>query len=426
MNMGKVRAQSHEGFSALWVRVEAMVRRHLGVKLFLSYVLVIAVGGMTLLWAGQWVAPPAFDRHMAQMAQAMRRMMSACGPMMRAAPDAPVPSLETDLFQNFRSALGEALLWASLAASAAAVVASWMVTRQIAAPIQAISQASRRIAEGNYQERVTVPGDLERGLLDELGELAWNFNRMAEQLAHIEEARRQWLADVSHEMRTPLTAIRAYVEGLMDGVLPAEARTYAQILNEVTRLQRFIDDLRELSRMEAGAFHLHREAVAPETLLDEAARRFAPAFREKGVTLYLRVANNLPRVWADKERILQVLSNLLDNALRYTPPGGTVTLRAERHDARTVRFVVQDTGQGIPREHLPHIFKRFYRVEPSRSRAHGGSGLGLTIARMLVEAHEGRIWAESPGPGQGSTFTFTLPVAEGHEPHARGGKAGKA
>lgn len=385
-------------------RVWRWMQTRLGVKLFFSYLAVVLIGSATLWWTSQWVAPRAFDRHVADMVEMMRFMMG------RAMELDHIHTLEENLFFRFRQALNEALWWAIMAAVAAAVGASWFVARQVVAPIQAISQASQRIAQGHYHERVVVPGLNEEGALDELGELAWNFNRMAEQLARVEEARRQWLADLSHEMRTPLASIRAYVEGLMDGVLPAQPEVFAQILREVQRLERFINDLREVSRLEAGALELNLTLTAPQVLVEEAVHRFEPVYREKGVELRVQVAPKTPQVLVDRERFLQVLSNLLDNALRYTPEGGRVTLRVYPERGRWVRFEVQDTGIGIPPEHLPHIFKRFYRVESSRARTHGGSGLGLTIVRLLVEAHGGQVWAESEGEDRGSTFIIRLPV----------------
>ncbi len=389
-----------------WRRPWLWFQSRLGVKLFVSYLAVVLVGSFTLWLASQWVAPSAFERHVADMVTMMRRMM---GPGMMD-DHMPMQDMEGDLFLRFRQALNEALWWATLVAVLTAIGASWFVTRQVVTPIQAISRASQRITQGHYHERVIVPGLVSEGVLDELGELAWNFNRMAEQLARVEEARRQWLADLSHEMRTPLASIRAYIEGLLDGVLPPEPHIFAQVLREVQRLERFIDDLREVSRLEAGALDLRLTPVAPQELVDEALNRFRPAYQEKGVALHAEVDPRTPRVQVDRERFLQVLSNLLDNALRYTPEGGRVTLRVFPEGRRWVRFEVQDTGIGIPPEHLPHIFKRFYRVEPSRSRGHGGSGLGLTIVRLLVEAHGGQVWAESPGPGQGSTFIVRLPA----------------
>ncbi len=391
-----------------WVR---WWRQHLAAKMFAAHLLVIVAGAVTLLIAGESVAPQAFERHLAAMGHMMQGMMGH-GPHGGVRPD-----LNADLFRNFHAALNEAMGIALLVSGMAAVVVSWFVSRRIVAPIQAMSRASRRIAEGHYDERVAVPLGAEEGT-DELGELALNFNRMAERLARTEEARRQWLADISHEMRTPLASILAYAEGLQDGVLPQDPEVYQQIIRETKRLQRLVDDLHELSRLEAGAYTLDRRAVAPGDLVAEALRRFAPAYAEKGVTLTSEVPAEVPPVWADAERVMQVLSNLLDNALRHTPAGGRVTVRvippgAPEGEAGWVRFEVQDTGEGIPAQHLPHLFRRFYRVDKSRSRQRGGSGIGLTIARLLVEAHGGRIWAESPGLGQGSVFRFTLPVVGG-------------
>ncbi len=386
-------------------------RQRLAVKLFFAHLLVIAAGAVTLLIAGESVAPRAFERHLAAMGRMMQSMMMGRGPFWPSSAD-----LNADLFRNFHDALTEAMVIALLVSGAAAVLISWFVSRRIVAPIQAMSRVSRRIAEGHYEERVAVPPDAVEGT-DELGELALNFNRMAERLARTEEARRQWLADISHEMRTPLASILAYAEGLQDGVFPPEPEIYQQIVREAKRLQRLVDDLHELSRLEAGAYTLDRRPVPPGRLIDEVVQRFNPAYTNKGVTLTTDVPPNTPPVWADAERVVQVLSNLLDNALRHTPSGGQVTVRvvppqAPGGEKGFVRFEVIDNGEGIPPEHLPHLFRRFYRVDKSRSRQRGGSGIGLTIARLLVEAHGGRIKAHSPGPGQGSTFTFTLPVAE--------------
>ena len=386
-------------------------RRRLAAKLFLTHVLVIAVGAITLIIAGESVAPKAFERHLAAMGRMMQGMMQGHPPRWVRGAD-----LNADLFHNFHAALNEAMLVALLVSGVAAVVISWFVSRRIVAPIQAMSRVSRRIAEGHYEERVAVPPTAVEDT-DELSELALNFNRMAERLARTEEARRQWLADISHEMRTPLASILAYAEGLQDGVFPPDPEIYQQIVRETRRLQRLVDDLHELSRLEAGAYELERRAVPSGQLVQEAIQRFMPAYTNKGVALKAEVPPDAPPVWADAERILQVLSNLLHNALRYTPQGGQVTVRvippqAPGGEKGVVRVEVQDTGEGIPPEHLPHLFRRFYRVDKSRSRQRGGSGIGLTIARLLVEAHGGRIWAHSPGPGQGSTFAFTLPVAE--------------
>ncbi len=246
---------------------------------------------------------------------------------------------------------------------------------------------------------------------DELGQLAHSFNLMAEKLEQVEAMRRQLIGDISHELRTPLTAIKGSMEGLMDGVLPAEAETYQQIHQEAGRLARLVDDLQELSRVEAGSIPLDIRPVPVPTLVQPTLSHLAAQAQSIGIMLNAELPDDLPSVLADPDRITQVLTNLVGNALHYTAAGGSVTVRAIRHGLE-VRISVIDNGIGIPAEHLPQLFTRFYRVDKSRSRqAGGGSGIGLTIARALVEAHGGRIWAESAGEGQGSTFTFSLPVA---------------
>jgi histidine kinase len=251
---------------------------------------------------------------------------------------------------------------------------------------------------------VQVPGE------DELAQLANRFNQMAEKLNQVEAMRRRLIGDVSHELRTPLTAIKGSMEGLMDGVLPATHETFQQIHAEADRLNRLVDDLQELSRVEARAYKLDLRPLDVSSLVRTVTKRLAPQFESKSISLELDLVTDLPRVLADEDRTIQVLTNLTGNALQYTSEGGRVTIGAHRID-HEVRITVHDTGIGIPAEHLSNIFDRFYRVDKSRSRrAGGGSGIGLTIARALVEAQGGQIWAESAGEGQGSSFTFTLPI----------------
>jgi histidine kinase len=224
--------------------------------------------------------------------------------------------------------------------------------------------------------------------------------------------RRQLIGDVSHELRTPLTAIKGSMEGLMDGVLPATQETYQQIHAEADRLNRLVDDLQELSRVEARAYPLDLRPVEVSALVQTVTKRLAPQAESKRITLDLDLAPSLPHLLADEGRLVQVLTNLTGNALQYTPEEGRVTIAARRTD-HEVQISVRDTGIGIPPEHLPQIFDRFYRADKSRSRRlGGGSGIGLTIARALVEAHGGRLWVESAGEGRGSTFVFSLPVAK--------------
>jgi histidine kinase len=233
---------------------------------------------------------------------------------------------------------------------------------------------------------------------------------MAGKLDQVEAMRRRLIGDVSHELRTPLTAIKGSMEGLMDGVLPATQETFQQIHAEADRLNRLVDDLQELSRVEARAYELEIRPLDVSSLVRTVTKRLVPQAESKHILLDIELAPDLPRVLADEDRAVQVLTNLTGNALQYTPGNGHVTISGEQMN-HEVQISVRDAGIGIPSEHLPHIFDRFYRVDKSRSRrVGGGSGIGLTIARALVEAHGGRIWAESAGEGLGSTFHFTLPL----------------
>jgi histidine kinase len=368
-------------------------RRHLGGKLFLSYLGVILVGVTVLALATTITVPQAFSRHMAGGQGGGIGMMNGGNGMM------------SELYREFRASFADALLLAALAAGGVAILVSLFLSRGITAPVRALTDASRDIADGQYSKRVAARSP------DELGELAHSFNQMAEKLEQVEAMRRQLVGDVSHELRTPLSAIKGSMEGLIDGVLPATPETYQQIRQEADRLARLVDDLQELSRVEAGAYSLERHPLSVAKLVQAVLKRLAPQALTKNIVIHQEIPDDLPSVLVDADRITQVLVNLVGNALQYTPAGGDVTLSAERK-AKEILIFVADTGIGIPAEHLPHLFTRFYRVDKSRSRqAGGGSGIGLTIARYMVEAHGGRIWAESQGDGKGSTFMFTLPVA---------------
>jgi histidine kinase len=360
------------------------------VKLLLSYLVVLVVGVLVMVAAVQFAAPTAYTRYM-MSEDGMGMGMSGHGPGLG--------------LSNFRAGMFLALGYAILAAFLAAIAVSLFFSRRIVAPLQEMTNASQRIAEGRYDERVAISGQ------DELASLGESFNQMAEKLETTESMRRRLLGDVSHELRTPLTAIKGYMEALMDGVLPASPETFDQVRREADRLSRLVDDLQELSRVEAGAFPLDLHPVSLSMLVQTTAKRLSPAYESKNVHLTLNLPADLPQVLADEDRLIQVLTNLLGNALMYTPSSGEVTVLAERA-GNVVQVLVRDTGLGIPAENLPHIFDRFYRVDKSRSRqAGGGSGIGLTIARALVEAHGGKLSADSGGSGLGSTFTFTVKIA---------------
>jgi signal transduction histidine kinase len=379
------------------------IRRYLGVKIFLSYLVVILVGVVVLAIAVKFSAPSAFIRHMTDMDQMMSSMMGS-------------NQMDSELFMNFQSAVSDALWIAVLAAMAAALIASLFFTRLVISPVQEMKNASQRIAEGNYRERVQVnPSHDGAGQVDELGQLASSFNRMADTLEQMESMRSQLIGDVAHELRTPLTTIAGYMEGLMDGVLPASEESYLVVYQEADRLKRLVDDLQELSRVEAGAYQLHPKPLAAASIMATIVKRLGFQFEEKGVSLETEIHPGLPTIYADEDRTVQVLSNLVGNALQYTPAGGSVWIKALLVK-NEVKISIHDSGIGILPEQLPHLFTRFYRVDKSRARTSGGSGIGLTIARYLVEAQGGRLWAESQGQGKGSTFSFTLPVSPSKAP----------
>ena len=375
------------------------VRRRLGIKLFLSYLGVLFVGVIVLVVASQFTLPSAFNRHMQGLATSQQMGMGLGRGQGQGA------GMMSTFYNDFRAGFNETLLYAVIAAVIVAVAVSIFFSRGVVAPLRLMTDASQRIAAGHYDERVQINGD------DELAQLGARFNQMAEKLEQVESMRRRLIGDVSHELRTPLTAIKGSMEGLMDGVLPATHETYQQIHTEADRLNRLVDDLQELSRVEAGSYHLDIKPVDVSALVQTVAKRLSLQFESKRISLDLDLAPGLTRVQADEDRAVQVLTNLVGNALQYTPENGKVIISAKQL-IDEVQIAVKDSGIGIPPEHLAHIFDRFYRVDKSRSRhAGGGSGIGLTIARALVEAMGGRIWVESEGEGQGSTFTFTLKPA---------------
>lgn len=317
--------------------------------------------------------------------------------------------------QAYLAAVNDALWLAGGFAALVAVALGLLLARRISRPVRDLTSAARGMAGGDLGRRVPVRSR------DELGELAAAFNTMAEAVSRQEELRRRMAADIAHELRTPLAVVQADLEAMLDGVRPLSAEAVAEVHEETRLLARLISDLRDLSLAEAGQLPLHREPTDPGTLARSSAARFASRAGEKGVSLTVEAAEDLPEIDADPDRISQVLGNLLDNAMRHTPEGGEVSVRLEPAvNADEVRVTVRDTGPGIPREHLSNVFERFYRVDGARSKADGGSGIGLAVVRQLVEAHGGRVWAESP-PGEGAAFGFALPAAvarEGPDPAA--------
>jgi signal transduction histidine kinase len=277
-------------------------------------------------------------------------------------------------------------------------VAFGRAIRRTAGPIGGVMDAAGKVTEGDLSARADVQGPAD------VRDLARSFNRMAERLEANEEQRRNLLADVAHELRTPLSVIRAHVEGMADGIYEPTADHLALIADETSVMGRLLDDLQLLSNAEAGALRLHRERIEPRELLGSSEATFRAQAGEAGVTLVVEAEEDLPVVDVDPIRIGEVVANLVSNALRHTPTGGTITIAAAR-EGDDVAFRVTDTGEGIPADELAHVFVRFARSAESR-----GSGLGLAIAKSLVQAHGGTISAESE-PGNGTSIRFTLPGA---------------
>ncbi len=377
-------------------------RRHLRWKLFLSYLAIVLVSAIVLIVAVEFAIPRVFARHLSTIAAfgEMNHEMAR-----------PRDYLMDDLFVQFRTAVTEATLIALSVSTLIAIGISILISHRVVAPVREMMQASRQIAQGNYSRRVTLPTNHPRADLDEMGQLAHSFNRMATQLEESDTLRRQLIGDVTHELNTPLTVIKGSMEGLIDGVLSPEAETFQQIAHEAARLQRLVTDLQELSRVESGAYELQRKPVDLGALTDKISSQLRHQFKDKGVQLNVHLPPGLLMADIDLDRISQLLINLIGNGLQYTPTGGQVDVTVRRQ-ADEALLTVADTGVGIGAEHLPHLFTRFYRVDKSRARASGGSGIGLTIARHLVEAHGGQIWAESGGVGQGSQVLVLLPLVQ--------------
>ncbi len=247
----------------------------------------------------------------------------------------------------------------------------------------------------------------------EIDDLAQSFNAMADSLVLADQQRRQLTADVAHELRTPLSIIKGRLEGIQDGVYQPTPEQVSTLLGETALLERMIEDLRVLAMADAGQLPLYPEPMNPIDLLYDVADSFEVESNERGVAITVAAPEHLPELYADPQRIAQVMGNLVSNALRHTPAGGALTLAVEAPEDEPVglRFSVSDTGAGIAPDDLPHIFDRFWRADRARSRSSGGAGLGLAIVRRIVEAHAGTIWATS-SIGKGTTITFTLPFEQ--------------
>jgi signal transduction histidine kinase len=320
---------------------------------------------------------------------------------------APVPRATLrQVIRTFGNTFFVPLIEAGLIGLVIAVGLSVLIAGSVARPLQRISQAARQIAQGDYRQRVSARGPRE------VRALAESFNEMVGRVAATQQVQRDFLANVSHDLRTPLTSIQGFSQAIAEGVAsdPQSAQHAAQIIHdEAARLHRMVESLLDLARIEAGELNMLRSAVAPSDLLHGIGQSISVKMQEKGLHFEQDIPADLPRIAGDGDRLAQVFTNLLDNAIEHTPSGGTVSLRA--HTAPNgLSVAVQDTGEGIPPGDLPRIFERFYQVDKSRRNdRRSGMGLGLAIVRQIIEAHGGTIQVASQ-IGQGSQFTVWLPL----------------
>lgn len=357
-----------------------------GARLLVAQALVLLAGALTTWLVASVVGPRIFHSHLVQ---------------------AHVANTEAEsrhVEEAFASALLVSIGIATLTAVVAAFVVSWYFSRRVQHSISDVADAAAQVASGRFGTRVPDPG-----LGREFASLAATFNSLAERLEATETTRRRMLADLAHEMRTPLATVDAHLEAVEDGVRALDDDTLEVIRESTQRLRRLAEDMTAVSRAEEGGVHLSPQPVDAAALVRSAAEVARDRYAAKGVALEVAPAA-AGRVRVDPDRIAQVLGNLLDNALRHTPPEGRVVV-SSRREGDWVELTVSDTGEGIGAQHLPHVFDRFYRVDTARDRRRGGSGIGLSIARALVEAHGGVLTAASAGPGSGTTFTARLPGA---------------
>jgi signal transduction histidine kinase len=292
---------------------------------------------------------------------------------------------------------------AAFVAVAIAIALGFIMSKLITRPMQQLAFSARKIASGDLTQRVQHKSD------DEVGEVSNAFNSMAEQLEKKEKSRKQLLADVAHELRNPLSIVQGNLEAWLDGVIKPTPEQIASVYDETILLNRLITDLRELSLAEAGQLKLHLENTGLQDIINAEVTGFQARCQEKSISLVSEVINSLPDVNVDRDRIRQVLHNLLENALHYTPAGGSIKVKADLDENHQIVVSVSDSGSGVDKADLPFIFEHFYKADKSRQRSYGGAGIGLALVKNYVELHGGKVWVESEG-GKGSVFYFTVPA----------------
>jgi signal transduction histidine kinase len=379
--------------------------KSIGWKLFLAFVLVATVGVIIVAVAANRTTSREFHAFMRgqESAQGQQTQSGPGGPGMMQGSGPGGATAQGEAEDRFLDRVNRSLWIAVGVALGLGAILSLLLSRQLVRPLRALRDTARRIAAGDLSQRVAHTSS------DEVGEVADAFNAMADELARAQAQRRQVIADIAHELRTPIAVIDGTVSGILDEVLPSSSENLGSLKEETALLMRLVTDLRDLSLAEAGELKLELSDTNVGQLVEGAVAQMTPLAKAKGVALRADVGADLPVVRADRARLGQVIGNLLDNALRHTASGGTVGVSARLGDG-TVVVSVADNGEGIAEADLSHVFERFYRADKSRSRARGGSGLGLAIVKELVKAHGGRAWAEST-VGEGSVFSFTLPAA---------------
>ncbi|MBU0480764.1 MAG: HAMP domain-containing protein [Proteobacteria bacterium] len=307
----------------------------------------------------------------------------------------------TDIHQMFISSIHRYLIWASVAALALAFALSYLLIRRVLRPLSQMTDIAGTMASGSFAARVDITS------ADEIGRLGTAFNRMADSLEKLEKLRKTMVADVAHELRTPLTNLRGYLEGLNDGVLEASPETFQMLQEETLRLVHLVNDLGQLAKADAARAYLNREELSVSGLVGQMLDIYRLRLQEKAIVVTTDFSPEGDRIVADREKLLLAVRNLMDNACRYTPAGGSIDITTRKTDAGT-KVVFTNSGSTISGEDLPYIFERFYRADRSRSRLAGGAGIGLAIVRELIEAHGGRVGADS-SPAE-TRIWFILPA----------------
>lgn len=363
-----------------------MPKLSLGARLFISHLLVMMVGLGSFVIIAKLSSPRMFVLRLEQLEK--RGIFT-------------VRSARTYLVEGFQNAWNRSAILSLVVGASAAGGVSYIFSKRITKPVKQMKQITQKFAAGDLAERVP------ESAIPELNQLSVSFNSMASSLGNVEQRRRELISDLTHELRTPLTVVRGYLEELADGKIEGTPELYLRLVRETRRLERLIHDLQELSKAEAGYLSINSHTLNLKPLLTSLVDRFADQLLEEGPTLKLDCPPDLPLVLADRDRTEQILVNLLGNAIRYTETGSIVVKACKQQDR--VWIAVTDTGVGIAQEDLPYVFERFWRADPSRSSHSGGTGIGLAIARRLVELQGGRIEVASE-LGRGSTFRFCLPI----------------